>query len=89
MTRDGEGPRDDVGIDASLSARELIFREVPEVRTRTWGEPDHESVSHSERRGLPRPVRSGTRYTDVHLDYRLAGRLRLREQPSGPPPEEE
>ena len=73
-------PEYDAEIDASVSADELTFHEVPDIRTRTWGNPDHEGTSGSERTGLPQDdVRSGVVYEDVHVDYRLASRLRLPE----------
>lgn len=74
---DRDGPGYDVEISASVSADELTFGEVPEVRSRTWGKPDHEGTSGSERSGLPHGVRSGVVYTDIHVDYRLASRIRL------------
>ncbi|APC34339.1 MULTISPECIES: hypothetical protein [Nocardiopsis] len=73
---DRTGPEYDVEINASVSADELTFGEVPEVRSRTRGEPDHEGTSGSERSGLPHGVRSGVVYTDIRVDYRLASRLR-------------
>ncbi|WP_241480184.1 hypothetical protein [Nocardiopsis halotolerans] len=69
----------DVEVSASVSADELTFREVPEVRSRTWGHPDHEGTSGSERHGLPRRVRPGVVYTDIRVDYRLASRIQLSE----------
>ncbi|WP_150250388.1 hypothetical protein [Nocardiopsis deserti] len=77
---DRTGPGYDVEISASVSADELTFGEVPEVSSRTWGEPDHEGTSGSERSGLPQGVRSGVVYTDIHVDYRLASRIRLSEE---------
>jgi hypothetical protein len=64
-----------------VSADELTFREVPRVRSRSRGEPDHEGASGSDRSGLPREVRPGVVYRDVHVDYRLASRIRLPEAP--------
>lgn len=74
----------DVEVSASLSADELTFREAAEVSSRTWAEPDGGGTSGSERTGLPRPVRPGAVYTDVHVDYRLASRLRSEETPQDP-----
>lgn len=76
------GPGYDVEISASVSADELSFAEVPEVRSRTRGEPKGESTSGSERSGLPHGVRSGQVYEDVRVDYRLASRI---PDPQGPP----
>lgn len=84
MSSANGGSEYDVQISASVSARELTFHEVPEVRSRARGGPDHESASNSERRGLPQPVRSGEVYTDIRVDYRLASRIRPREAPSDP-----
>lgn len=83
------GPECDVEISASVSADELTFREVPQVRSRTWGDPDHEGTSGSDRSGLPHGVRSAVVYTDVHVDYRLASRIRLPEAPLDPDAEQE
>ncbi|WP_017589352.1 hypothetical protein [Nocardiopsis ganjiahuensis] len=74
----------DVEVSASVSADELTFREAAEVSSHTWAEPAGEGTSGSERTGLPRPVRPGEVYTDVHVDYRLASRLRLDETPQDP-----
>ncbi len=73
----------DVEVGASVSADELTFHEVPEVRSRTWGEPDQEGVSGGERSGLPDKVVPGVAYEDIRVDYRLASRLRS----FGPPSE--
>ncbi|MCP3016459.1 hypothetical protein NGM33_24315 [Nocardiopsis dassonvillei] len=87
---DRTGPEYDVEISASVSADELTFDEVPEVRARTRGEPDHEGISGSERSGLPHGVRSGAVYTDIRVDYRLASRIRLTEEaPPDPDAERE
>ncbi|WP_047870850.1 hypothetical protein [Nocardiopsis sp. RV163] len=72
---DRTGPEYDVEISASVSADELTFGEVPEVRSRTRGEPRQEGACGSERSGLPHGVRSGAVYTDIRVDYRLASRL--------------
>lgn len=74
-------PEYDAEINASVSADELTFHEVPEVRSRTWGAPSHAGTSGSERTGLPRPVRSGEVYKDIHVDYRLASRIEPSEDP--------
>lgn len=77
-----EEPEYDARISAAVSADELIFHEVPEVRSRSWGHPNHEGASGSDRRGLPQEnVRPGVVYKDVHVDYRLVSRLR--EDPPG------
>lgn len=79
------GPEYDAEISASVSADELTFHEVPEVRSRVWGEPEHEGVSGSERTGLPQEgVRTGVVYEDIHVDYRLASRLQLPEDEGTP-----
>lgn len=71
-------PEYDAQIDAAVSADELTFHEVPEVRSRSWGHPNHEGTSGSERTGLPQEnVQTGVVYKDIHVDYRLASRIRL------------
>ncbi|MFE9243776.1 hypothetical protein [Nocardiopsis sp. NPDC006938] len=69
-------PGYDVEIRASVTARELTFREVPQVESRYRGSPRSEGTAGSDRSGVPRPVETGTVYEDVRVDYRLAGRVR-------------
>lgn len=87
---DREKPEYDVDISASVSADELTFYDEPEVESRHWGEPRSEGTAGSDRSGVPRPVESGVVYEDIHVDYRLASRLRpIEEQPGDDPVEEE
>ena len=81
-------PEDDAWISASVSADELTFHEVPRVRSRSWGHPNHEGTSGSERTGLPREnVQTGVVYEDVHADYRLTSRIRV-DPPDSDDPQE-
>ncbi|GLU50174.1 hypothetical protein [Nocardiopsis ansamitocini] len=73
---DQKEPEYDVEIGAAVSADELTFHEEPEVRSRYWGEPQSEGTAGSTRSGVPRPVEPGVVYEDIHVDYRLAGRIR-------------
>lgn len=86
---DRTGPEYDVEISAAVSADELTFHEVPEVRSRFWGESDREGTSGSDRSGLPHNVRSGVVYKDIHVDYRLASRIRSFDAPPDRGAEEE
>ncbi len=71
----------DIGFTATVRAREVRFDEVPEVRVRFHGTPDHESVS--TRTHLPDPVEPAVTYRDIRVDYRLAATTRY---PRGEPP---
>ena len=85
---DRKEPEHDVEISAAVSADELTFHEAPEVRSRYWGEPQPEGTSGSDRSGVPRPVESGVVYEDIHVDYRLASRIRPPEDQSEERPED-
>src|SRR5699024_11760819 len=79
------GPEYDTEISASVSADELTFHEVPEIRSRVWGKPEHEGTSGSERTGLPQDnVRTGVVHKDIRVDHRLASRLRAPEEENSP-----
>ncbi|MFC4493781.1 hypothetical protein ACFPA8_06495 [Streptomyces ovatisporus] len=62
-----------------MQADELRFADEPLTAVRFEGSPGRESVSLSERTNLPDRVEAGTDYRDVHVDYRLATRLRDRD----------
>ena len=74
----------DLEFAASVHADELRFVEPPQTDVRFIGEPDHESVSGSDRANLPKKVESGVTYRNVRVDYRLASRLA---SPGRNPPE--
>ena len=62
----------DIAFTATVQAREIRWDEVPDVRVTFTGPPGFESVSESDRVGLPDRVRAGVTYRNVRVDYRLA-----------------
>ena len=65
----------DVEISARVKTRKLRFEEEPETKTRSWGSPEHESVSGTELENLPEKVRSGVIYRNSTVRFRLAAKL--------------
>ncbi len=80
MTPDKKPPdsvkNPDVEISATVKSRELRFEEVPETRTRFFGNSARESVSGTERENLPDEVKSGVTYRNSSVRLRIVGRLR-------------
>ncbi|MEV0612938.1 hypothetical protein AB0I81_06400 [Nonomuraea sp. NPDC050404] len=80
-----EHPHDaDVQISASVTARELRFRERPEVTVHAEAEPGGECVSGSARTNLPDQVVAGVTYRDIRIDFRVAAKLADPTQPKEP-----
>jgi hypothetical protein len=71
----------DLEFTASVEAKELYFREVPDTSVVFTGEPGHQSASGSDRTNLPDQVRKEVSYRDVRVNYRIACRV------IEPPPE--
>lgn len=59
-----------------MEAKDLRFREEPDVDIHFTGTPDFDSTTSSRRRNLPDRVAADVDYHDVRVDYRLANRLR-------------
>jgi hypothetical protein len=77
-----EHPRDpDVEISASATARELRFRERPEVTVHAVAEPGGECASGSDRTNLPDQVAAGVTYRDIRIDFRVAAKLAGPDEP--------
>jgi hypothetical protein len=65
----------DIEFGATIKAKEMRFREVPETKVEFFGNPDHESGHGDRRENLPDEVEPNKTYKDVRVDYRLASRL--------------
>jgi len=65
----------DIEFGATIKAKEMRFREVPETKVEFFGDPDHESGHGDRRENLPDEVEPNKTYKDVRVDYRLASRL--------------
>ena len=65
----------DIEFGATVKAKEMRFREVPETKVEFFGDPDHESGHGDRRENLPDEVEPNKTYKDVRVDYRLASRL--------------
>ncbi|MEW2359743.1 hypothetical protein [Spirillospora sp. NPDC029432] len=76
MVKPERPERPDVEITATVRAEELVFHEVPDVDVTHRAEPEGESASGSTRTNLPDQVEPGTVYRDVHIDFRVAAKLR-------------
>lgn len=66
---DGEDRRPDFEFTVRARAREVTFRVVGDVEWRTEGTARVERADRRE--GLPRPLRPGSRYTDVHVSTQI------------------
>jgi hypothetical protein len=65
----------DIEITADVKARELRFEKVPETEVRFPGHPERESVSGTEREGVPEEVEPGVTYRDPRVRLRIASAL--------------
>jgi len=61
----------DVAITARVTAKELIFRKVPNPRVEFTGRPERETVWEAERHNLPAEVRPGVTYRDIGITLRI------------------
>jgi hypothetical protein len=68
------GDDDLLEIGAGARGRELTFRRVPTVHTRSWGCAETEERHESARSNLPRDPEAGRRYRDVLVRMRLRRR---------------
>jgi hypothetical protein len=69
--RDAHRRSVDISFTATMQAQQMRWDEVPDVRVTFTGSPGFESVSESDRIGLPDRVRAGEAYRNVRVDYRL------------------
>ncbi len=65
----------DIEFEAVVKSKRLRFEEVPDTEVEFHGEPDHESVSGTERHNLPEKVEPGVTYRNSWVRYRLASRI--------------
>ena len=65
----------DIEFEAVVKSRKLRFDEVPETEVTFDGDPNHESVSGTERRNLPDEVEPGVTYRNSWVRYRMAARF--------------
>ncbi len=74
--KDIDRPADpDIDFEAVIKSKRLRFEEVPETEVEFHGEPEHESVSGTERHNLPDEVEPGVTYRNSWVRYRLASRI--------------
>ncbi|MGH3343806.1 MAG: hypothetical protein ACRDPK_13220 [Carbonactinosporaceae bacterium] len=67
--------RGDVEITATVVAKELTFRDVPDIAVEFPGDPGQDSASGSDRTDLPDRVEAGVTYRNIRVDYRVASQL--------------
>jgi hypothetical protein len=72
--------RPDVEMGARVKAKRLRFKRVPETEVEFEGEPEHDSVSGSERKNLPEEVEPGVTYRDVEVRWRAAAKIKDRKK---------
>jgi hypothetical protein len=65
----------DIVFTADVKARELRFEEVPKTELRFPGHPERESVSGTEREGVPEEVEPGVVYRNPRVRLRIASSL--------------
>ncbi|HEV3468907.1 MAG TPA: hypothetical protein VG148_06270 [Pyrinomonadaceae bacterium] len=61
----------DLSITARVTARELLFRKVPNPRVEFTGRPRRETVWEADRENLPAEVRPGVTYRDIGITLRI------------------
>lgn len=61
----------DISFSATVRARRMRWAQDPHTRVTFTGSPGFESVSESDRIGLPDRVRAGETYRNVRVDYRF------------------
>jgi hypothetical protein len=61
----------DLSITARVTARELLFRKVPNPKVEFPGRPRRETVWEAERENLPPEVRPGVTYRDIGITLRI------------------
>jgi hypothetical protein len=61
----------DLSITARVTARELIFRKVPNPRVEFTGRPERETIWEAERQNLPAEVQPGVTYRDIGITLRI------------------
>jgi hypothetical protein len=66
-----EGENQDLSITARVTARELLFRQVPNPRVEFTGRPRRETVWEAERQNLPEQVQPGVTYRDIGITLRI------------------
>jgi hypothetical protein len=65
----------DIELTADVKARELRFEEVPETEVRFPGDPERDSVSETEREGVPEEVEPGVTYRNPRIRLQIASAL--------------
>lgn len=61
----------DLSITANVTARELLFRKVPNTRVEFTGAPERKTVWEADRENLPEEVRPGVTYRDIGVRLRI------------------
>jgi hypothetical protein len=61
----------DLSITARVTARELLFRKVPNPKVEFTGQPRRETVWEADRENLPAEVRPGVTYRDIGITLRI------------------
>lgn len=64
-------PTPDLSITAHVTARELLFRKVPNARVDFTGKPERQTVWEADRENLPGEVRPGVTYRDIGIRLRI------------------
>ncbi|HEU4593613.1 MAG TPA: hypothetical protein VFS10_00500 [Pyrinomonadaceae bacterium] len=70
-TPPGDEAEADLSITARVTARELLFRKVPNPKVEFTGRPRRETVWEAERENLPAEVRPGVTYRDIGIKLRI------------------
>jgi len=65
----------DLAITANVTARELLFEQVPNPRVDFTGHPERETVWDAARQNLPRPVQPGVTYRNIGIQLKITSRF--------------
>jgi hypothetical protein len=70
----------DLAITANISARELRFKQVGEVKVKFSGTPQRDTVWEEQRQNFPKPAQPNVTYRDIGSQLRIISRFSNIEQ---------
>lgn len=65
----------DLAITATVTAKELSFKVVPNPTVEFTGKPERETVWDAERENLPRPLQPGVTYRNIGIRLKIVSRF--------------
>lgn len=65
----------DLAITATVTAKELSFKVVPNPKVEFTGKPERDTVWDAERDNLPRPLQPGITYRNIGIRLKIVSRF--------------